>query len=153
MVPDQIKRETVIDAPPEVVWEVVTNPAYIREWWGATAEIDMRPGGEGTLSWEQFGVTVRLRVEQVDRPRLFAFRWVYPDGAEPCAENSLRVEFLLRGEGRGTRLRVIESGLSKIAWPAERKATYFDDHVRGWDRHVAALARKVTELVAASKER
>lgn len=141
MVSDSIERETVIEAPPEVVWDVVTDPAHIRAWWGAAAELDLRPGGEGALSWAEFDTTVPLRVEQVERPRVFSFRWVYPEGAEPRRENSLLVEFTLVPEGGRTRLRVVESGLSAVDWEPERKESYFGDHTRGWDRHVPALAR------------
>jgi uncharacterized protein YndB with AHSA1/START domain len=44
--------ERSIDAPPRLVWEALTKPEHLREWympkpWGrvARAEIDLRPGG------------------------------------------------------------------------------------------------------------
>jgi uncharacterized protein YndB with AHSA1/START domain len=30
-----IERELQIEAPPEVVFEVISTPEHIREWWGA----------------------------------------------------------------------------------------------------------------------
>jgi uncharacterized protein YndB with AHSA1/START domain len=46
MVPDQIERETVINAPVERVWELITEAEHLGRWFGdAGAEIDLRPGG------------------------------------------------------------------------------------------------------------
>lgn len=32
MVPDSIEREVLIDAPEEVVWSIVTEPAHMGQW-------------------------------------------------------------------------------------------------------------------------
>ena len=44
--------ERFIDAPPRLVWEALTTPEHLQEWympkpWGrvARAEMDLRPGG------------------------------------------------------------------------------------------------------------
>ena len=44
--------ERIIDAPPRLVWEALTKPEHLKEWympkaWGrvARAELDLRPGG------------------------------------------------------------------------------------------------------------
>jgi len=49
------ERELVItrffDAPPELVWEAMTKPEHVKQWWGprsmtmSVCEIDLRPGG------------------------------------------------------------------------------------------------------------
>jgi uncharacterized protein YndB with AHSA1/START domain len=154
MVPDRIERETLVEAPPEVVWDVVTDPSQMKAWWGGVAaDIDLRPGGLGNLSWEEFGASFPLRVETVERPWLFSFRWVYPEGTEPGEGNSLRVEFILSPEGEHTRLQVIESGLSKIDWSDERKSKYLDEHSRGWDRYVPEVARYAARQVEVQASR
>jgi uncharacterized protein YndB with AHSA1/START domain len=134
MVPSVIERDILIEAPVGVVWDVVTQPEQIGRWFSDAAEIDVRPGGEGSLSWQEYG-TIRLRVEAVDRPHLFSFRWVYPEAADPRMGNSLLVEFMLTGDGESTRLRVVESGLSELDWSDEKKAAYVEDHDRGWQVH------------------
>lgn len=72
-------------------------------WFSDAAEVDARPGGDGTLSWNGRGVnrpvTVALRVERVEPPRLFSFRWDHPAGSEPREGNSMLVEFTLTAEG------------------------------------------------------
>jgi uncharacterized protein YndB with AHSA1/START domain len=140
VVPNQIERETLIDAPLDVVWGVVTEPAQITRWFSDAAQLDLRPGGEGMLSWEQHG-PVQLRVERVERPHLFSFRWMYPQGSEPLEGNSMLVEFTLSDEGGKTRLRVVESGLAAVDWAEEEKAKYLDSHSRGWERHIGELDR------------
>jgi uncharacterized protein YndB with AHSA1/START domain len=138
MVPNQVERETLIDAPLEVVWGVVTEPAQITRWFTAAAELDLRPGGHGVLSWENHG-PVHLRVERVERPHLFSFRWMYPEGSEPQEGNSMLVEFTLSDEDGKTRLRVVESGLAAVDWADGEKANYLDSHTRGWERHLGSL--------------
>ena len=142
MVPNQIERETLIEAPLEVVWGVVTEPEQITRWLSDGAQLDLRPGGDGVLSWKTHD-PVRLRVERVERPHLFSFRWMHPEGSEPLDDNSILVEFTLTDEGGRTRLRVVESGLAAVGWPQEEKTEYRDSHSGGWERHFRELVRYV----------
>lgn len=143
MLPTVIAQEIVIDAPPELVWGVVTEPEQISQWYTDATELDLRPGGAGAFTWKEHG-TVPLRVETVDKPSRFAFRWCYPEGAEPKTGNSIRVEFTLTAEGESTRLRVVETELAEVDWPEEQKAGYTEDHAAGWKRHFADLGDYVT---------
>src|ERR687897_549283 len=62
MVPDQIERETVINAPVERVWELITEAEHLGRWFGdAGPEMDLRPGGAMVLRWTDHG-TSRGRV-------------------------------------------------------------------------------------------
>jgi uncharacterized protein YndB with AHSA1/START domain len=144
MIPSAIEREVLIEAPVQTVWGVVTEPAQLASWFADVAEIDLRPGGEGMLTFDDRAtsqrVTIRLRVETVEPPHTFAFRWDYPEGAVPDGGNSLRVEFTLTAEGDHTRLRVTESGFPQLQRPDEEKTTYVDTHSKGWDTHLASLA-------------
>ena len=59
MAPDQIERETLIAAPVERVWALLTEAEHIGRWFAdAGAEIDLRPGGALAMRWERDG-TVR----------------------------------------------------------------------------------------------
>ena len=64
-----------VDAPPDVVWSIVTEPRHVARWFSDEAEIDLRPGGAMLLTWHRHG-TFQARVETVDPPRTFAFRWL-----------------------------------------------------------------------------
>ena len=148
MIPTAIQREILIEAPVQTVWGVVTEPAQLASWFVDAAELDLRPGGEGVLVFDDRAsnqkATVRLRVETIEPPHTFAFRWDYPAGAQPDESNSLLVEFSLADEGGHTRLRVSESGFPGLDRPDEDKASYVDMHSKGWDAHLASLADYVT---------
>jgi uncharacterized protein YndB with AHSA1/START domain len=140
MIPSQIEKEVVIDAPLDVVWRVITEPDQIKQWFHSeVAELDLRTGGSGYLSWTD-GAGYNLKVEAVDPMRRFAFRWMRPEGAPPDASNSMLVEFTLRSEGGRTHLKVVESGFDTIDWSKAEKASYAEEHTAGWDACLAGIA-------------
>jgi uncharacterized protein YndB with AHSA1/START domain len=152
---DRIEREIDIDAPIEVVWTVITEPEHINGWFTDSAELDVRPGAEGRFGWEASAtnrkMAVNVRVERVDPPHFFSFRWEYPDGEEPTEANAPLVEFSLEARGDSTRLRLVESGLEKIARSDEEREAYFASHSSGWPRIAERLsdyARKQRSSVA-----
>jgi uncharacterized protein YndB with AHSA1/START domain len=149
MIPNQIEREILIEAPVESVWRAVTEPGRLSAWFCDEADIDMRPGAAGTMTWTDKAAakpaTAHVTVQAVEPPRRFAFRWSYPEGAEPTPSNSLLVEFTLTPEGEHTRLRLVESGLSAVEWPDGEKQSYVDDHSKGWDTHMPQLRDYVTQ--------
>ena len=149
MVSDRIEREVLIDAPIDVVWVVVTDPEHVGRWFGDSASIDLRLGGEASLTWEGMG-TAHARVEKVDPPHTFSFRWARPFGAEPSKGNSTLVEFTLSAEGTGTRLRVVETGFSELDWSDEEKARYVEENRLGWDRELSELQAYVSERFGGS---
>jgi uncharacterized protein YndB with AHSA1/START domain len=111
-----VEREILIEAPADVVWRTITEPDQIARWFADRVQLDLRPGGDGTLVFEEkaavHAATVPLVVETVDPPRRFSFRWGHPDGEAPAAGNSVLVEFTLSAESdERTRRRVVETGL------------------------------------------
>jgi uncharacterized protein YndB with AHSA1/START domain len=131
MVPEQIEREILIDAPLEAVWGIVTEPEHVGTWFSNAATVDLRPGGDIVLTWDEHGV-YRARVEKVEPPHLFSFRWARPAGAEVAEGNSTLVEFRLAAEGDGTRLHVVESGFPALDGTEEEKARYASGNREGW---------------------
>lgn len=131
LVPDTLSSEIVIDAPPEVVWAIVTEARHLAGWFSDEAEIDLRAGGDILLTWRGHG-TYRARIETVDPPRTFAFRWLRREDNEPGEGTSTLVVMSLSAEGAGTRLRVVESGFASLAWPEDERARYADENARGW---------------------
>ena len=151
MVPSQIEREILIEAPVDVVWRVVTEPDQIKQWFSDEAELDLRVGGEGRLTFNA-RTSFPLQVEAVEPPRRFAFRWAHPEGAGPDPENSMLVEFTLRAEAGNTRLRVVESGFDTIDWTEERKEKYAEDHSNGWQFYLGRLRDSAPEAKGAARE-
>jgi uncharacterized protein YndB with AHSA1/START domain len=142
MIPS-IERDILIEAPADVVWRAVTEPSQISAWFSDAAQIDLRAGGEGTLTWTDRATskptTVCITVQTIEPPHTFSFRWVHPEGVQPREGNSMLVEFTLTPEGDNTRLRVTESGLQEMDWTQEQKAAYVDDHTQGWIKHLSDL--------------
>jgi uncharacterized protein YndB with AHSA1/START domain len=140
MVPERIEREISIDAPLEVVWAVITEPEHVSGWFGDSAEIDLRPGGKLVLIWEgDPRQSEHGRVEKVEPPHHFSFRWIRGSGTEVRTDNSTLVEFSLSPDGAGTRLRVVESGFSKLDMPEDDQARDADEHRRGWEYELDEL--------------
>ena len=134
MAQDRIEREVFIDAPVEVVWAVLTEPEHVTGWFGDSAEIDLRPGGEFTHSWDgpPRRHTEHGRVEKVRLPHYLAYRWFRDSEAGPREDHSTLVEFTLTADGEGTRLRVVESGVSTLAWPEGKQTEDLEEHRKGW---------------------
>jgi uncharacterized protein YndB with AHSA1/START domain len=137
MIPAQIEKDILIDAPVDVVWRVITEPDQIVRWFSDEAEVDLRPGGQGRLVFRG-GDSYQLHVEAVEPPTRFAFRWVQPSLVARL-DNSMLVEFTLEPEGDGTRLRVVESGFDRVDWSNEEKARYAERHTEGWERLLGRL--------------
>jgi uncharacterized protein YndB with AHSA1/START domain len=144
---DSIEREILIEASPEVVWGVITEPGQISRWFSDEAEVEARAGGAGTLTWRPGGRGGNQEVEMIapilvvdaEPYRRFSFRWGHPKDASPAEGNSALVEFSLTEEARGTRLRVVESGIDAVTHDDEGKARYLESHKQGWERHLGEL--------------
>jgi len=146
-----IERELRIDATPEVVYDVISSPDHLREWWPDDADLDPAPGATGTITFGDpttaDATVVPLTVLEADPPRRFAFRWVYDEG--PATEtNSLLVTFDLAPSGDGTLLRFKETGFRERGWEAAVLEEAYHDHVRGWDTFLPRLVTYVNGLVA-----
>ncbi|MFI0366246.1 SRPBCC domain-containing protein [Actinomadura sp. 1N219] len=139
-----IEHEILIEAPVDVVWRTVTEPEQIAQWFSDKAEIDLRAGGDGTLTWVDKETAAQEQakfvVAAVEPPHRFAYRWGNPEGTRPEEGNSTLVEFRLVPDGDRTLLRVTETGLDETGWTDERKTFYTDDHNEGWSKHLADLA-------------
>jgi uncharacterized protein YndB with AHSA1/START domain len=157
VVPERIEREILIDAPPDVVWTVITEPEHVSRWFSDSASIDLRPGGELILTWEQHGAA-HWRVEIVDPPHFVSFRWLraaqeHPTGAELREGNATLVEFSLAAEAEGTRLRVVESGFRHLDASEEEKAKDAEEHRHGWEVELGELREYVSTHVRESARR
>jgi uncharacterized protein YndB with AHSA1/START domain len=143
MVSDKIERETVIAAPVERVWALLTEAEHLGRWFAdAGAEIDLRQGGAMTLTWTGHG-TQSARVVAVEPPTRFAYRWAPfkdPGGDEPVEGNSTLVEFTLAPVADGTRLRVVESGFAALATSDEQRAENHKGNTEGWAMELGELA-------------
>jgi uncharacterized protein YndB with AHSA1/START domain len=127
-----IERTIVIDAPIELVWRTITEPDQIARWFADRVELDLQPGGSGTLFFEK--LTAPLVVERVEPPTLFTFRWCQRDDERPVFGNSTLVEFtLVATADTCTTLTVTETGLDAMPLAADEKRRFAGSHGDGWD--------------------
>jgi uncharacterized protein YndB with AHSA1/START domain len=101
-----IRREIVLPAPREEVWEALTEPERLEDWFANDVDLDLRPGGGASFRWSN-GEERHATVTEVDPGRRLAFEW---DG--DSFEDRGEVELTLDDDADGTRLTVIESSPS-----------------------------------------
>ncbi|MGO4463526.1 SRPBCC domain-containing protein [Streptomyces sp. M-16] len=148
MIQDRIERETLIEAPLERVWSLVTEPGF----WVAEPESvagTVAREGESVLAKNpQYG-DFPVRVEKVEPPTYVAYRWAsaFP-GEELRGDNTTLVEFTLTPEGDKTRLRVVESGFAALAGAEELRAKALEDNTGGWPQVLDAFKKRAEESSA-----
>src|SRR3712207_9159340 len=77
-----IEREIYVEASPEIVFEVVSSPDHLKQWWPDDARYEPTPGSVGEIAFhdgEQLAA-VPFAVVEAQPPRLFSFRWTHPAG-------------------------------------------------------------------------
>jgi uncharacterized protein YndB with AHSA1/START domain len=137
---DRIEREIVIDAPRERVWAVLTEADHVAQWFGDSAEVDLRPGGRAVFTWTKHGGSHEARIERVEPPGFFSYRWAHQAGDAVADGTSTLVEFTLTPDGTaGTRLRVVETGFAALAGGDEERSTAVKENTEGWARELGEL--------------
>ncbi|HEV8462289.1 MAG TPA: SRPBCC domain-containing protein [Gaiellaceae bacterium] len=93
-----IRKEIVLPATREDVWEALTEPERLEDWFANEVEVDLQPGGEVSFRWSN-GEERHATVIEVEPERRLAFEW----------DDEGEVEFTLDDDVDGTRLVVVES--------------------------------------------
>lgn len=136
---DTVQVDVFIAAPPERVFQALTDPRQLVQWWGDAGmyrvtrmQSDVRVGGK----WRSDGVGVDGKTfyvegeyRELDPPRLLVYTWrgSYQTGPETL----VRLE--LANEANGTRVRVHHSGFAGNVKDAQ-------DHGNGWIRVLGWMA-------------
>ena len=94
------------------MWPALTTAEGLSAWFGEQATIDLRPGGAASMTFAG-GMTVEMRVERVEEPKVFAYTWRLPDLPDDDPRRTY-VEFTLEPDGDGTVLRVDETGFAQL---------------------------------------
>jgi uncharacterized protein YndB with AHSA1/START domain len=149
-----IEREVQIDASPATVFEVITSPEHLKEWWPDDAIVEPVPGSTGELV---FGDRTsgdahvpQLTVVDAVPPERFSFRWTHPRGEDARVGNSLLVTFELTASGGGTLLRMTETGFREMGWEVAVLEEAYRDHSEGWDFFLPRLVGYAATVGAAS---
>jgi uncharacterized protein YndB with AHSA1/START domain len=147
MAQDWIERDVLIDASRERVWEVLTDAGHVAHWFGASAEIDLHPGGHAQFGWQDQAIFEAV-VERVERPSAFSYRWARDAGTEPGMGTGTLVEFTLTEVPAGTLLRVVETGFASLDLSQAEQGQAAEGNRRGWTDELAQL-KEYAERAAA----
>ena len=151
MIVDRIERETLIEAPLERVWALVTEPGF----WAvpdsaSVAGTVAREGESMVASHPEYG-EFPVRVEKVEPPSYVAYRWAsaFP-GHDLREDNTTLVEFTLSQEGENTRLRVVESGFGALAGSEDLRHKAVEDNTGGWAEVIDAVKTRAEKRLERS---
>ena len=132
----RIDRTIEIKAPPERVWQALTNARELSAWFQVTIEGDIAPGQEVWMTTvsTQFPVQrFRVRFVEMTPPTRFVWQW-HPGEVDPNVDYSREprttVTFTLEPTEAGTRLSVSETGFDEIS--LTRRAKVYKDNSQGW---------------------
>jgi uncharacterized protein YndB with AHSA1/START domain len=130
----ELDREILIDATPDTIWPLLTEPDKLVQWHGTVAEIDPRPGGVYRVLVMGLFQTAGEYVEVVPKHKVvFTFGW--EQEGNPVQPGSTTIEITLHPEGDKTRVRLVHRGL-----PGD----VVSDHSQGWDHYLGRLAIAAT---------
>lgn len=144
-----IEREIYVEAAPEVVFEVVSSPDHLKQWWPDDASYEPTPGAPGEIVFgdrDAGGAVVAFTVVEAQPPRTFSFRWTHPVGEAAAEGNSLLVTFDLAPSGGGTLLKMTETGFREMGWEVAVLEEQYREHNKGWDFYLPRLAPYVATL-------
>ena len=147
-----IEREIHVAASPEVVFEVLSSPEHLREWWPDEAHLEPVPGSVGELVFgDRAGgdaTVVPITVLEVEPPRRFSFRWTHGPGEVAAEGNSLLVTFDLVPSTDGTTtVRMSETGFRERGWEVAVLEEQYREHGVGWDHYLPVLDGYLARLV------
>lgn len=138
-----IEREIFIDAEPDVVYEVVSDPRHVSQWWPEEADYEPVPGSNGQIAFGPRGsgcTVVGLSVIEAQPPTTFTFRWTQAPGEQGREGNSMLVTFRLTPQRGGTLLTMTESGFREMGWEVAVLEQQYNEHIRGWDHYLPRLS-------------
>jgi uncharacterized protein YndB with AHSA1/START domain len=93
-----VRKEIVLPAPREEVWDALTDPERLADWFANDVELDLRLGGRARFRWDN-GEERCATVTELEPGERLAFAW---------AEEG-EVGFTLEDDADGTRLTVVET--------------------------------------------
>jgi uncharacterized protein YndB with AHSA1/START domain len=93
-----IRKQIVLPSTREDVWEALTDPKRLEDWFANEVELDLREGGDATFRWGN-GEERHATITEVDPERRLSFEW----------DDEGEVAFTLDDDADGTRLTVVET--------------------------------------------
>lgn len=129
---DVVTSEIFIAAPRERIFQALTDPQQVVQWWGQDGlykmnqfQMDLRPGGKWStagLSCKMGATELRGEVLEVDPPSRLSYTW-----SSTWMPKVTKVLWELDVKDGGTLVKVTHSGFAGDAVQAQ-------DHSNGWSR-------------------
>jgi uncharacterized protein YndB with AHSA1/START domain len=128
---EAIKRQLTIESSQDKVWQALTDPKKLSQWFGQSAEFKLEPKSIGHFGWDNHG-TFAMRIEKVLPKSYFSWRWMAKKDRPFNKDQSTLVEWKLKPlEPNKTELIMKESGFKS---PESRT-----DNVGGWKEELGHL--------------
>jgi uncharacterized protein YndB with AHSA1/START domain len=124
--------ERFIDAPKHLVWEALTKPEHLKEWympkrWGAVAncELDVRPGGIFSIDIASEGQefpNLGCFLDVIPMERLSWTSMLFP-GYRPAVFDDIPITAIVTMETEGTGTRYVFTALHRDEADFEKNKT------------------------------
>ncbi len=154
------RLERTLDAPAGLVWELLSTPAGLEEWWGSdgfetrVSELELRPGGQVRYSMTATEPEQVAFVQNLGLPLTSEFRRTFTEVASPTRLAYLSlIDFVpdqepyehltvidVAAAGERTTVAMTIDPLHDEAWTQE----YRDHRAKELDNLEAAISRRVT---------
>ncbi|MGN2244998.1 SRPBCC family protein [Frateuria sp. GZRR33] len=147
--------ERFVDAPPRLVWEALTKPEHLKEWympkaWGRVArcEMDVRPGGVFSIDIAvgdgQEVPNLGCVLEAVPMERLVWTSMLFP-GYRPAVFDDVPITAIMTLEPHGTGTRYVFTALHR------NEADVVANKESGWKEGTDIALDQLVEHVASMK--
>lgn len=141
-----IKREIVVKAPKEKVYNAIADPEQVTQWFPATVEGLYKVGEQPILGFGEHGRT-QIYITAAEPNDYFAYRWVpganHYLGDVLSVPNTL-VEFRIEDNGDGScKVTLTESGFEGL--PAEVMEAALKQNTGGWEFMLGRLVQLFEE--------
>jgi uncharacterized protein YndB with AHSA1/START domain len=126
--------ERFIDAPAHLVWEALTKPEHVKQWympkaWGAVhlCEMDVRPGGKFSLTTQVDQEVPHLGcfLDVIPMERLAWTSMLFP-GYRPAVFDDIPITAIVTMEAEGTGTRYVFTALHRD------EADFEENKASGW---------------------
>ncbi|MGB0695956.1 MAG: SRPBCC family protein [Rhodospirillaceae bacterium] len=147
VITDQDRFSVSLACPgaPETVWQVLTDPIHIVEWWGDYVTFTPGPGGGLVEEWQDADGVAKVTRAQIvewappvglDKPGRMVLDWADEDWT-----GSTRVSINLKAEAEGkrTRLSLEQRGWAGLGLDDGERDRLVAEHAAGWSVHFRDL--------------
>jgi uncharacterized protein YndB with AHSA1/START domain len=149
MADDRIEKQIELAAPVSRVWRALTDYREFGEWFRVKFEGPFVAGQvlRGQITHPGYEhLQMEVTVQKIKPEEYFSYTW-HPYAIDPKVDYSKEtptlVEFTLEKTGKGTLLKVTESGFDKI--PAERRQEAFLRNDNGWAQQLKNIENYVAQ--------